>query len=318
LVLETILIFLAEHIASNINIRLPQRYLKPIIQKLPLTENSSFVSRTYRTPNFEVPWHHHLEFELILFTEGSGMSFVGNYVGGFETGDIFFLAKNLPHTFQRRDNLITSAIVIQFREDCWGDGFFLAEECADIRKLFAISTYGLKIEGKSKAQLTHLIKVLEHSTGLQRIIGLCNCLDIIASAKDYVTLSTEMIRQPNTKGNEKIDRIFDFTISTFQQCIGLQEVADLANMSVPAFCNYFKKCTKKTYINFLNEVRIGYACRLLTNTDHTINHICFDSGFQSLQNFNKQFYKLKQVTPSDYRKRVMNYKCYGSMATSAI
>jgi AraC-like DNA-binding protein len=279
--------------------------LKPIIQKLPLTENSSFVSRTYRTPNFEVPWHHHIEYELILFTEGSGMSFVGNYIGGFETGDIFFLAKNLPHTFRKRDDLITSAVVVQFREDCWGADFFSSQECAKIAPLFAKSTHGLKIEGKSKAQLTNLIKALEGATGLQRIISLCKCLDLMATEKDYVTLSTEMIRQPNPKGNEKIDRIFDFTISQFQKNIGLQEVASLANMSVPAFCNYFRKCTQKTYINFLNEVRIGYACRLLLNTNYSINDICFESGFQSPQNFNKQFYKLKRVTPSGYRKQVL-------------
>jgi AraC-like DNA-binding protein len=171
--------------------------------------------------------------------------------------------------------------------------------------LFAKSTHGLKIEGKSKAQLTNLIKALEGATGLQRIISLCKCLDLMATEKDYVTLSTEMIRQPNPKGNEKIDRIFDFTISQFQKNIGLQEVASLANMSVPAFCNYFRKCTQKTYINFLNEVRIGYACRLLLNTNYSINDICFESGFQSPQNFNKQFYKLKRVTPSGYRKQVL-------------
>ena len=232
------------------------------------------------------------------------MSFIGNYIGGFETGDIFFLAKNLPLTFQPREDSINSAIVIQFRDDCWGSDFFAADECMQIRELFEESTYGLKIKGTSKEKLAGAIKKLEHSTGLQRIIGLCACLDIIASQKDYVTLSTGMFRQPNHKGNEKIDRIFDFTISRFQKQVELQEIAELANMSVPAFCNYFKKCTKKTYISFLNEVRIGYACRLLTNNDYTINHICFDSGFQSLQNFNKQFYKLKQVTPSEYRKRI--------------
>jgi AraC-like DNA-binding protein len=278
--------------------------LKPIIQKLPLTDNSSFVSRTYRTPNFEVPWHHHIEYELILFTEGSGMSFIGNYIGGFETGDIFFLGKNLPHTFQKRDKeLITSAIVIQFREDCWGKDFFDTEECSPIRDFFAMSAQGLKISGKSKAMLSTLIKDLEHTTGFQRIISLCNCLNTIASSKDYIKLSTGMLGQLDAKGNDRIDKIFDFTISSFKRSINLEEIAGIANMSVPAFCNYFKKCTKKTYINFLNEVRIGYACRILANTDKTINQICFESGFQSLQNFNKQFHKMKGVTPSDYRKK---------------
>lgn len=279
--------------------------MKPITQKLPLTENSSFVSRTYRTPHFEVPWHHHIEYELILFTEGSGMSFVGNYIGGFETGDIFFLAKNLPHTFQRREDSIASAIVVQFREDCWGVDFFSAAECDAIRALFARSAQGLKMEGESKVLLSRLIRELEHAAGFRRVIGLCQCLELIASSKQYTTLSTGVSRLSNQKGNEKIDKVFDFTIRSFKRGIELQEVAEISNMSIPAFCNYFKKCTKKTYINFLNEVRIGYACRMLTNTGHPINQICFDSGFQSLQNFNKQFYKFKQVTPSDYRKRIM-------------
>ncbi|WP_254560017.1 AraC family transcriptional regulator [Dyadobacter diqingensis] len=277
--------------------------MKPITQKLPLTENSSFISRTYRTPNFEVPWHYHIEYELILFTEGSGMSFIGNYIGEFETGDIFFLAKDLPHTFQKREkDLITSAIVVQFREDCWGKDFFLSDECAHIRDLFAISEQGLKISGTSRSLLTNIIEGLENTKGFQRIISLCNCLNIIASSSDYTLLSTGMVRQSNSKGNDKIDKIFDFTINSFKEPVGLKEAASAANMSVPAFCAYFKKCTKKTYNTFLNEIRIGYACRLLANTGKPISQVCFESGFQSLQNFNKQFYKLKQVTPSGYRK----------------
>jgi len=232
------------------------------------------------------------------------MSFIGNYIGGFETGDVFFLAKHLPHTFQKREkDLITSAIVIQFREDCWGKDFFLTDECAPIRELFAISAQGLKISGTSKEILTNLIKNLEQTTGFQRIISLCNCIYTIASSNDYNKLSTGMVRQLDAKGNDKIDKIFNFTINSFKRQFGLAEVADIANMSVPAFCNYFKKSTKKTYINFLNEVRIGYACRILVNTDKNISQVCFESGFQSLQNFNKQFYKIKQVTPSSYRKK---------------
>jgi AraC-like DNA-binding protein len=212
---------------------------------------------------------------------------------------------NLPHTFRRRDDSIASAIVVQFREDCWGADFVSAEECVTIQELFARSEQGLKIEGPSKVFLSDLIRELEHTAGFRRVISLCNCLDIIASCKEYITLSTRMARLPNQKGNEKIDKVFDFTITSFKRGVGLQEVANLSNMSIPAFCSYFKKCTKKTYITFLNEVRIGYACRMLTNTDHPINQICFDSGFQSVQNFNKQFYKLKQVTPSEYRQRHM-------------
>src|SRR5205809_1351214 len=98
--------------------------MKPLVEKLPLSQNTSFVAHTYRTPQFEVPWHQHIEYELILFKEGEGTSFIGNYVGEFKKGDIFFLGSNLPHTFQKvHKDLITSALVIQFRADCWGSAF---------------------------------------------------------------------------------------------------------------------------------------------------------------------------------------------------
>lgn len=121
--------------------------MKPLIEKLTLSENSSFLARTYRTPKFEVPWHQHIEYELILFTEGEGSSFVGNYVGEFKTGDIFFLGSNLPHTFQKaHKDLITSAIVVQFREEFWGPHFMQLPESRSIKKLFDISYKGLKIK----------------------------------------------------------------------------------------------------------------------------------------------------------------------------
>ena len=98
--------------------------MKPIVEKLTLSENTSFLARTYRTPLFEVPWHQHIEYELIMFKQGEGSSFIGNYVGEFKTGDIFFLGSNLPHTFQKaRKDLITGALVIQFRDDFWGKIF---------------------------------------------------------------------------------------------------------------------------------------------------------------------------------------------------
>ena len=89
-----------------------------------MSNDTSFVAETHRTPNFEVPWHQHIEYEMILFTEGAGLSFIGNYVGEFQVGDIFFLGPNLPHTFQKSGDLITSAIVVHFKDDFWGKEFY--------------------------------------------------------------------------------------------------------------------------------------------------------------------------------------------------
>jgi AraC-like DNA-binding protein len=277
--------------------------MKPFIQKLTLDETTSFVAKTFRTPNFEVGWHQHIEYELILFTEGSGLSFVGNHVGEFETGDIFFLGSNLPHTFQKREpGLITSAIVVQFRKDFWGNEILNMPESRYIKKLLETSLYGLKITGDSKRSLFSLISDLETAIRFRRILLLGQCLEIIASGKEYIEVSTQDVKQMNYKDKECIDRIFQFTIDSFKEPISLSKVAGIASMSIPAFCNYFKKSTKKTYIDFLNEIRIGYACTSLMETKKTVLEICFDSGYNTMANFHKQFLKVKKTTPLQYRK----------------
>lgn len=281
--------------------------MKPMIEKLPVSGDDSFVARTFRTPQFEVPWHQHIEYELILFTEGEGVSFVGNYVGEFKTGDIFFLGANLPHTFQKADkDLITSAVVVQFREDFWGPGFMQLPECRLIRELFTESMQGLKIDGACRQQLAPLIQKLERMQGFERIIRLCECLSLMARSQEYETVSTQEVGEFHPRNKERIDKIFQYTIEYFQESIRLEDIARNAGMSVPAFCHYFKKSTKKTYIDFLNEVRIGYACKQLIDTRKSIETICYESGFNTLANFNKQFLKVRKITPSGYRKNFVD------------
>ena len=277
--------------------------MKPLIQKLPLNENSSFVAQTFRTPDFEVGWHQHIEYELILFTEGSGLSFVGNHVGEFEADDIYLLGTNLPHTFQKREPaLITSAVVVQFREDFWGNELLNIPECRHIKKLLTTSSFGLKLYGKSQQLLFQLIQALEKATDFRRILLLGECLETIAAAGEYIQVSTQQVKQLNNKDKECIDRIFQFTIDNFREPVTLTQIADIACMSIPAFCNYFKKSTKKTYIDFLTEVRIGYACKLLMETTKSVLDICFASGYNTMANFHKQFLKIKKLTPLQYRK----------------
>ncbi|MBS1653326.1 MAG: AraC family transcriptional regulator [Bacteroidetes bacterium] len=277
--------------------------MKPFIEKLPVNEDSSFVARLFSTPHFEVPWHQHIEYELILFTKGEGTSFVGNYIGEFKTGDIYFLGSNLPHTFQKnRPDMFTSAVVIQFREDFWGQEFLALPECNSLRKLFDESKKGLKINGETKKKLNHMILELEQKKGLSRITALCECLNLLAEKKHYDAVSTQDVQAFTSKKQERIDKIFRYTIDHFQDSITLNTVASDAGMSVPAFCNYFRKSTKKTYIDFLNEIRIGYACQQLMDTQKSVQEICFESGFNTLANFNKQFLKVRKTTPSSFRK----------------
>lgn len=275
--------------------------MKPLIERLPVAEGNSFVANTHRTPRFEVPWHQHVEYELILITEGSGLGFIGNYVGEFKVGDIFFIGSNMPHTFKKENNNITSAIVVQFTDSFWGADFLALPENKLLRDLFRLSMKGIKPEGKSKIALTKLIKKLEHCTGVSRISTLLDCLDLLINEDNKTILSTSEMPVLNEKYQDRMDTIFKFTISNFQEQITLNQIASIANMTVTAFCFYFKKSTKKSYVEFLNEIRIGHACKLLQSTNKPITEVCYESGFNTAANFNKQFIKFKKSSPSRFR-----------------
>ncbi|AOW10792.1 AraC family transcriptional regulator [Flavobacterium gilvum] len=276
--------------------------MQPLIQRLLSNNSNSFLARTFRTPHFEVGWHQHIEYELILFTEGSGISFIGNHVGEFETGDIYFIGSNLPHTFQKNGNQVASAVVVQFREDFWGKDFMQIPENRELKNLFDSSILGMKINRECKQLLTPIIKELEYAEGVKRILLLLEALSLLATKKDNIILSTQIAKEYNKKDMDVLDKIIQFTISSYREQISLSDTAKIACMSVPSFCRNFKQRTKKTYNGFLNEIRIANACNLLSETNKPVLEICYESGYTTLANFHKQFLKIKNITPLQYRK----------------
>ncbi|MDI1256160.1 MAG: AraC family transcriptional regulator [Flavobacterium sp.] len=274
--------------------------MKPFIERLPVAEGNSFVANTHRTPLFEVSWHQHIEYEIILITEGSGMTFIGNYVGEFKVGDIFFIGSNVPHTFKKEGDVITSAVVIHFNSLFWGKEFLNLPENKLLNDLLGLSMKGIKLDNGTPA-LSKIIRKLEHRSGISRIISLLNCLDLIVKDERKTVLSVSEMPVVNERYQDRLDNIFSYTISNFQKPIMLSEIAAIANMSATAFCFYFKKSTKKKYVEFLNEIRIGHACKLLQTSGKPIIEICYESGFNTPANFNKQFIKIKKMPPSEFR-----------------
>lgn len=279
---------------------------RPIIQKLPLANETSFIAKTFRTPFFETPWHQHVEYEIALFKEGHGMCFIGNYVGEFKEGDIFLLGKNLPHAFYRNEGVqVASSMVVQFTEDFWGKDFLQIPENRSIRNLLNFSLQGIQLKGEGLEELIEIVSQLETDQGFTRLFNLLRCLRLMEVSCEKIGLSSQQQFTVNDKFKQRLDEVFDFTIRNFQLKISLEEVASIAHMSVTAFCRYFKKSTQKSYVQFLTEIRIGYACQQLQGSDKSILEICYDSGFNSPVNFNKQFFKLKKTTPRNFRSCFM-------------
>lgn len=270
-------------------------------QKLPLRGKTSFVARTYRTPEFEVGWHQHPEIELILHTEGAGQYYIGNSVGGYETGDIFLLGSELPHTFQKSGEGIASAVVVQFKPAFWGESFINLPEMEEVRNLFNIASQGLRIVSPCREELIPMIQALEREESFMRIITLGACLEKIIRTKNWKTISTQELQALNLEDRERLEKVFRYSFDHFKEPITLATVSSLASLSVQAFCRYFKKRTQKTYIVFLNEVRISYACKLLTSSSLTVEEISYESGYNTLAHFYRQFKAILKTTPQAYK-----------------
>jgi AraC-like DNA-binding protein len=276
--------------------------MKPPINKIVDKEKMSFVTQAVSTPYFQTDLHQHIEYELILFTKGSGVVYVGDYEGNYTTGDIYFIGSNLPHAFKNNSQQPVGAIVLLFRDNCLGNHFMNLHECKAIRQLLGLAARGLQVTRNSQHYIESFIREMEKATSINKLITLLQCLDRMSSTNEYSILSKKKAREWNYRKNGGIDKALEFTATSFSDPISLSQVAAIACMSIPSFCHYFKLLTGKTYIDHLNQIRISYASRQLQETNKSITAICYESGYNTFVHFHRKFYKLKRITPLQYRK----------------
>jgi AraC-like DNA-binding protein len=278
--------------------------MKALIQKILVEEQNSFACRKYRTPQFETNWHKHDEFELIVITEGHGTALIGDYVGEYKKGDVFFLTSNLPHWFRKSNGkMIGSATVVHFLKDFWGAPFLTLPEMKKIVQLLEGDNNGIQLRLSLQKNIAEKIEQLEKAEGIQRIHLLLDSLQQISLSKQYKVITKAFDTNVNHKENTTIDKIFVFSFKHFLEPVTLAEAAAIAEMSIPTFCRFFKRNIKKSYFDFLKELRIGHACKLLRESHDPIIVICYNSGYNSWAHFSKQFKNVKEMTPNQYRKK---------------
>ncbi len=275
--------------------------MKTLIQKIHLEEQQSFACRSYKTPEFETNWHKHEECELIIITEGHGSVMMGDFVGEYKTGDVYFMAGNLPHWFKKQHHKMTgAALVLHFHPHLFGNEFLQLPELKNILQLVKRND-GIQLQKKIKKEVTTLIGEIMLANGYQRLLLLLQCLQKLTLPGAANTL-TQNFESSASNINPAIEKIIEFSFKRYLAPITLQQVADVASMSIPTFCRFFKKNIKKSYFDFLQDLRISHACKMLTNTDKPVMEICYESGYNSWAHFSKQFKHVKQMTPSHYRK----------------
>ena len=285
--------------------------MKAFFQKLEPGPERSFLAFRSSSPQFEVPWHFHPEYELTYIVKSSGNRLVGDSIKSFQPGDLALLGPNLPHCWlnlkedSENPGHESEAVVIQFRKDFMGPNFFQKPEMKKIHELLEKSQNGLSYQGKTQEQIGNTMLDFPQKSPLEQFIGLIEILKKLAESKEYESLSSDgFTAQLAQTESEKINLVLNHLKKNFKNKIKLEEVAALTHMAPAAFCRFFKARTSKTFVHFVNEFKIGYASRLLIETDLPVSQIATEAGFHNIANFNRHFSKFKDTTPTRYRKQV--------------
>ena len=274
-----------------------------MIQLLPLDSDSSFVAKTYETPEWETPYHQHREYELMVIKKCRGTAFIGDFIGSYEEGDVFLLGNDLSHWFRKESAAKTAAsMVVQFSVDAFGKGFFELPEMAGLSKLLHASAQGICCQGKLREGIGKRLINMEGGNAFGRLVDLLQILDEISRSGEYIYLSRQQAFKYSAQDRQLINRVFDYSLENFKRKISLEEVAGICNKSISSFSHYFKKTTKVGYVRFLTQIRISHACTLLKDSDASIAEICYQSGFNNWANFSKHFKNLLHMSPTEYRQ----------------
>ncbi len=285
--------------------------MKAIEQRLPQDFDKSFVVFRETGKYFPCPWHFHPEFELVLILKSTGRRMVGDHIGYFDEDDLVFLGSGIPHVWINDAQFMNGeagykadAIVIHFMDSFLGDKFLSIPEMENFKNILRTSSRGLAYHGETRKRINTLMKSMLTMSGLKRLSALFEIFDLLATSGEYEVLASPGYTQVELKASDRFGKVTEYIMRNFDKEITLPEVASIAIMAVTTFCNFFKDHFRVTFVEYLNTVRIGYACKLLADDDHNIVEIAYESGFKNLANFNRQFKRFKSMTPTEYRKTI--------------
>ena len=288
--------------------------MKPQLLKVLTGPAQSFAIRQDFVPYINNRLHYHEEVELIHFRNGNGTQFIGDSIKHFKSGDLVLVGSNLPHYwrfddvyFEEKSQAKAEVTVAHFSEDFWGSQFLNLPENLTIKTILEKAKRGIQISGRNKDRVVELLQKLLCATGSERIITLMEILSAIANCSQLDLLSSIGFKYSLEESEtDRINAIYEYTLANFRQKIQLEEIAAIANISPNSFCRYFKSKTRKTYSQFLIEIKVGHACKLLIENKLSIKQLCYESGFHNFASFHKYFKLITGKSPLNYQKEFIN------------
>lgn len=287
--------------------------MRPQLLKISKESRYSFSVRRDLVPYVNNHWHYHTEVELIHFKKGEGTQFIGDSIKHFKAGDVVLVGSNLPHYWRFDDKyfeedapVAADVRVAHFCENFWGTQFLELPENINLKGLLDKAKRGLQVTGATRQKVAGLLDSLLHTTDNHRIILLIEALNIIAACKQLAPLSSIGFKHDMGEDEKnRINAIYEYSLKNFKRPIQLEEIAGIAHISPNSFCRYFKSRTRKTYSQFLIEIRVGHACKLLIENNLSIKQLCYESGFNNFTSFHKYFKLITSKSPLTYQREFM-------------
>ncbi|WP_276390910.1 AraC family transcriptional regulator [Eudoraea chungangensis] len=280
--------------------------LKKIHREItPLTKEDSFLVFDRLKDMFDYPIHFHPEFELNFIDKGKGLRrIVGDSVEEVDNYELVLVGSNLFHGWEHHNcnSKNIHEVTIQFHDDLFDNKFLGRRIMKPLKDMFNRSTHGVLFSKEVAKQMMPRIVKVSKMGGIDYFLELFSILYDLSNSRNQRLLSTTTIHLDNFEYNEKLKTLYNHVQENYASKLTLHEVSEIMNMSTVSFNRFIKKCTGKTFVEYVNDVRIGFASKWLIEKDLSISEIAFACGFNSIANFNRVFRKNKGRTPTEYRQ----------------
>ncbi|WP_249674977.1 AraC family transcriptional regulator [Pseudomonas abieticivorans] len=278
-----------------------------------LMDDHAGLSIIYRQHGFPCPlvrWHFHKEYELHLIIASAGKVFIGDYIGNFTPGSLFLTGPNLPHNWISQvapDEVVPKRdMLVNFTDQLFESGHQVFAELKRLTPLLERARHGIEFRCRHTiAQAMPLMQRIADHQGIARLGYFLILMELLAGCEDYQLLSGTTAQHLGEEHNiDRTNRAVDYIFAHYGRDLTLEEVAEHLGMKPTYFSRVFKHATGRSFVEFVNRLRISKSCELLADGHKPVTDVCFESGFNNISNFNRRFQQLKGMTPSHYRRLV--------------
>jgi len=281
-----------------------------IHEQLSLTADSPIQIETFNNDSTLFSCHFHNKYEIFYVKEGNGNAHIGDYRGSIQSGNLYLIGPNIPHSFITKSNTSINknqvkGLLINFEKDFMKHAFIHYNEFKQIERLLENSKRGLLIQTKPYHKIIKLLKLVPILKNAEHILITIQLLNLLTQVDPILLSSTLLNNQKTLQRDLRLEKVITFLTEHFSEEIDLETISSLVAMNPSAFSRYFKEKTETTLMQYIQELRIEHACQLILREDLDIAQIAMDCGFNSISHFNKVFKRIKNMTPSTYRKEML-------------